>query len=154
METQKLNIAAVFAIALTAMVVTALATSLLMAYQRVPNYGSVKALNIGVYSDAACTNNLTSINWGFLEPGENASREIWIKNLGNTKITLNMTTESWDPNNASDYIKLSWDYTGQVLDVNQSIKAVLSLSVSKDIEGTGITEFLFTIVIKGIEYKL
>lgn len=85
METQKLNIAAVFAIALTAMVVTALATSLLMAYQRVPNYGSVKALNIGVYSDAACTNNLTSINWGFLEPGANASKEIWIKTLETRK---------------------------------------------------------------------
>ncbi len=152
METQKFNIAVIFAIALTAMVITALAASLLMAYQRVPNYGSVKAVGVGVYSDSSCANNLTSINWGLIEPGAKASREIWIKNIGNTKITLNMTTESWNPNSASDYMELSWNVEGQVLNVNQSIKAVLNLSVSTDIEGTGITEFSFTVVIKGIEY--
>ncbi|MDH7606668.1 MAG: hypothetical protein QHH12_02715 [Candidatus Bathyarchaeota archaeon] len=152
METQKFNIAVIFAIALTAMVVTALAASLLMDYRRVPNYGSVKAVRIGVYSNSACTNNLTSINWGLLEAGAEASREIWIKNIGNTKITLNMTTENWDPNSASDYMELSWNMEGQVLDVNQSIKAVLTLFVSADIKETGITEFSFTIVIKGIEY--
>ncbi|MGQ9538267.1 MAG: hypothetical protein ACUVTE_01580 [Candidatus Bathycorpusculaceae bacterium] len=152
METQKFNIAAIFAIALTAMVATALAASLLMAYQRVPNYGSVKALNIGVYSDSACTNNLTSIKWGFLEPGAETSKEIWIKNIGNTKITLNMTTEGWNPNFASDYIELSWDVEGQVLNVNQTVKAVLSLFVSTDVEETGLTGFRFDIVIKGTEY--
>lgn len=152
MEKQKINIAVIFAIALTAMVLTALAASLLTTYQRVPNYGSVKAVDVGVYSDSACTNNLTYINWGLIGPGAQASRNIWIKNIGNTKITLNMTTESWNPNFASDYIELSWDIEGRTLDVNQSIKAVLTLSVSTDIEGTEITEFSFTIVIKGIEY--
>jgi hypothetical protein len=152
METQKFNIAVIFAIALTAMVVTALAASLLTAYQRVPNYGSVKAVGVGVYGDSTCRNNLTSIDWGFLEPGLNTTKDIWIKNIGNMKIKLNMTTENWDPNSASDHIELSWDVEGRVLDVNQSIKAVLTLFVSTDIKETGITRFEFTIVIKGTEH--
>jgi hypothetical protein len=152
METQKINAAAILTIALTGIVVSALAAGLLIAYQRVPNQGYVKAVGVGVYTNADCTNNMTSINWGFLEPGATATQEVWIKNIGNTRIMLNMTTESWNPNYASNYITLSWDREGQVLNATQSFKAVLTLSVSTAITGTNITDFSFTIVITGTEY--
>jgi hypothetical protein len=151
METQRMNVAMVLAIALTLIIVSALAASLLTAYQKVPTQGSVKAVGVGVYSDAACTNNLTSIDWGFLEPGTNYTRDIWVKNIGNTRIMLNMTTESWNPAFASNYITLGWDREGQFLNATQSFKAVLTLSVSKAINATNITDFSFTIVITGTE---
>lgn len=151
MQTQKINAAAIFAIALTGIVVSALAASLLMAYQKVPNYGNVKAVGVGVYSDAACTNNLTSIDWGFLASGANYTHEVWIKNIGTTPITLNMTTEGWNPSLASNYITLRWDREGLVLSATESVKAVLTLSVSTVITETEIAEFSFTTVITGIE---
>jgi len=151
METQKFNIAAIFAIALTAMVITALAVTSLIAYYRAPNYGSVKAVKVGVYSDKDCKNNLTSIDWGLLAPGTTSTKIIWIKNIGNTKITLNMTTDNWKPINASNYVKLNWNCTGQVLNVNQTIRAALTMNVLEAVKETEITEFSFDIVIIGTE---
>lgn len=150
MEVQKTNLAVVFAVALAAMVMTALAASLLPA-QRIPSSGSVKTLVIGVYSDSACTQNLTTINWGLVEAGGNRQQEIWIKNLGNTRVKLNMTTESWNPIEAKNYITITWDKEGQGLDAGQSVKAVLTLTVSASVVQTSIRDFSFTIVIRGSE---
>jgi hypothetical protein len=152
METQKINASIILAIALTGIIVSALAASLLTDLQRVPNQGSVKAVRVGVYSDSACTNNLTSINWGLLAPETSYTKDVWIKNIGNTRIMLNMTTEGWNPSYASNYITLGWDREGQLLNATQSFKAVLTLSVSTGITSTNITDFSFTIVIKGTEY--
>jgi len=151
METQKFNIATIFAIALTAMVITALAATSLTAYHRTLNYGSVKAAKVGVYSDKDCKNNLTSIDWGVLEPGANITKIIWIKNIGNTNITLDMRTEDWNPTNAGDYIKLNWNCTGRVLSVDQIISAALTLNVLEAVKEAKITEFSFYIIIIGTE---
>ena len=152
METQKINASIILAIALTGIIVSALAASLLTDLQRVPNQGSVKAVRVGVYSDSACTNNLTSINWGLLAPETSSTKDVWIKNIGNTRIMLNMTTEGWNPSYASNYITLGWDREGQLLNATQSFKAVLTLSVSTGITSTNITDFSFNIVITGTEY--
>lgn len=109
METQKINATAILAIVLTGIVVTALATGLLMAYQRVPNYAYVKSVGVGVYWDAACTENVTTISWGLLEPGSNTTKTVWIKNTGNIPLVLNMTAESWNPTEAENYITLTWN---------------------------------------------
>jgi hypothetical protein len=152
METQKINASIILAIALTGIIVSALAASLLTDLQRVPNQASVKAVRVGVYSDSACTNNLTSINWGLLTPETSYTKDVWIKNIGNTRIMLNMTTEGWNPSYASNYITLGWDREGQLLNATQSFKAVLTLSVSTGITSTNITDFSFNIVITGTEY--
>jgi hypothetical protein len=152
METQKINASIILAIALTGIIVSALAASLLTDLQRVPNQASVKAVRVGVYSDSACTNNLTSINWGLLTPETSYTKDVWIKNIGNTRIMLNMTTEGWNPSYANNYITLGWDREGQLLNATQSFKAVLTLSVSTDITSTNITDFSFNIVITGTEY--
>lgn len=152
MEAPKSNLAVVFTIALAAMIVTALAASQL-ALQRVPSSGSVmKTLRIAVFQDAACKQNLTSIDWGLVEAGKSYQRVIWIKNTGNTPVKLNMTTESWDPAGARDYIHLTWNREEQSLAVGQSFNATLTLSVSSNVVQTGVRDFTFTIVISGYEY--
>jgi len=150
MEAPKSNLAIVFAIALAAMITTALATSQL-ALHRVPSSGSVKTLRIAVFQDATCKQNLTSINWGLVEAGGSRQQPIWIKNTGNTPVRLNMTTENWSPSQAKYYITLSWDKEGRVLDAGQVIDATLKLEVSQSVAQTNIMEFSFTIVITGIE---
>jgi len=115
----------------------------------ISNTGSIKAIGVGVYWDQACTNPVSSINWGILEPGSNVNRTVYIRNEGNTAARLAMATSNWSPSNASSYIALSWDYGGQTLNVIEVIQVTLTLSVSTDI--AGITNFSFDITITASE---
>ncbi len=122
-----------------------LVSSAITSNKTVSNNGSVKGIGVGVYSDSACTNALTSINWGTLDPGSNANKTVYIRNEGNSVATLSMTTSNWNPASASSYMTLSWNYGGQTLDVNQVVQIRLTLSVSSSV--TGITNFSFDITI-------
>jgi hypothetical protein len=150
MAERKISVGAVMAIAVTAVVLNVLAAGLLIAYNRIPNTGSVKAVGVGVYWDGDCTDNVTSVDWGFLEPGATSNVNVYIKNEGNVPVVLNMTTDNWNPVSASDYIALTWDREGYVLDSNSVVQAVLTLSVSSGI--SEVTSFGFEIVITGTEY--
>lgn len=151
MEATKTNSLIILFVVFSLTVVSVLAASLLMAYQRVPNQGNVKAVGVGVYWDETCVNNVTLIDWGFLEPGATANHVVWVRNEGNTALVLNMTVENWSPSNASNFLDLTWDYNGQVLDVGQKISVGLVLSISSNI--SGIDDFSFDIVIVGIEFS-
>jgi len=111
------------------------------------NVGTVRAIGVNVYWDSGCTNPLSSINWGVLEPGSNQNVTCYIRNEGNSASTLSMYTSNWNPSNASDYMTLSWDYGGQSIDPNEVIKVTFNLSVSASI--SGITSFSFDITIVG-----
>jgi hypothetical protein len=149
MAMQKIPIGAVLAIAATAIIFSALATGLLFAYQRVPNTGNVKAVGVGVYLDSDCTNNVTSIDWGFLEPGAVTNRTVYVKNDGNVRAMLNMTTSSWSLG-AYGNITLSWNREGYLLNSGLVVQAVFTLSVSSNI--TGVTSFSFDMTITGTEH--
>ncbi len=113
----------------------------------VPSTGTVKAIGVGVYWDSGCTSQVTSIDWGTVEPGATKSVIVFIKNEGSAPATLSLETENWNPSTASSYISLSWDYAGTVVDVDDVVQVLLSLSVSDTI--VGITSFSFDIVIIG-----
>jgi hypothetical protein len=96
--------------------------------------------NLGVYSDSACQNAITTINWGSITPGQDIARTIYIKNTGlGTSLTLSMETSNWSPANANGPITITWDKQGTVLAPAQSTAAVLTLSVSSSI--SGVTDF-------------
>jgi hypothetical protein len=109
--------------------------------------GTVKALGVGVYWDSGCSQSVSVIDWGSVEPGAVKNVTIYVRNEGNTPATLSLQTSNWNPANATDYISLSWNYNGQTIDLNQVIGVTLSLSISSNIEG--ITTFSFDIVIVG-----
>jgi hypothetical protein len=100
---------------------------------------------IGVYWDSECIDPVASIDWGMIEPGAIKNVTVYVRNEGNTTATISLSTENWNPANASNYMNLTWDYTGQVIDVGEVVQVTLSLSVSNTIEG--ITNFSFDIVI-------
>ena len=122
-----------------------LVSSAIMNNKTVSSNGSVKGVGVGVYWDQPCTNTISSISWGTLDPGSNVNKTIYIRNEGNTAATLSMTTSNWNPTNASSYMTLSWNYGGQTLSVNQVVQVKLTLSVSSSV--TGITNFSFDITI-------
>ena len=133
--------------ALIGLIVTT--TGLLSVNQTVSSSGTVTAIDVGVYSDSACTTELTSINWGIISPGNSVSRTIYLKNTGNAQITLFMTKTNWNPVNADGPITLTWNRENATLNVDQVTSAILTLSLSESI--SGITNFSVEIVFTGTE---
>jgi hypothetical protein len=107
----------------------------------------VKGIRVGIYWNSACTNQTSSINWGMVNPGSNKTVTVYVRNEGNTIITLSKTIQSWNPSNASSYMTLNWNYTSQSLSVNQVLTIGLTLSVSSTI--SGISSFSFSLTIIG-----
>jgi hypothetical protein len=147
MAMQKTTIGTVLAIALMGVVVTALGA--LVANRTISSTGNITAVGVGVYSDAACTTTLSTINWGTLSPGGTATQTIYVRNEGTVSVTLTMTTGSWNPASASSYIGLTWNRENYVLAAGSVVQASLTLTVSSSI--TGITSFSFTITITGTQ---
>ena len=137
-------------IALLGLVMYTLALSALGTVQTnrtISNAGTVKAIGVGVYSDSECTSPLSSIDWGTLEPGTTKDVTCYVKNEGNSASVLSMETSNWSPPSVSDYMTLSWDYTGQPLNPDEVVEVTFTLTVSPSIDG--ITSFSFDIVIVG-----
>jgi len=113
----------------------------------VSNAGEVRTIGVGVYQDSGCTNILRFIDWGVLEPGSSKNFACYIRNELSSVSTLSMSTSSWEPPNAADFLTLSWDYGGQSIDIDDVVQVTFTLSVDASIEG--ITSFSFNITIAG-----
>ena len=111
----------------------------------VPSNRSVKGINVGLYSDQACTTPVESIQWGLIEPGATANQTVYIRNEGKSETTLTMTLSNWNPTNSSNHIGLNWDYTGQTLDISQVIQVRFTLFILENIQE--ITDFSFDVTI-------
>ena len=134
----------------TALACVAAVTWIIVTYALMGSYvlhssGTIKGLGVGIYSDNGCTRTLTSIDWGMADPGSTKNVTIYVRNEGNTPITLSLSTANWNPSNAANYMPLSWNYNGQTIAVNQVVQITLSLSISSSIQG--ITAYSFDIVI-------
>jgi hypothetical protein len=134
-------------IAVAAILMMTTALAVIQPSRTVTNSGTIEALNVGVYQDSACTQALSTLNWGTLKPGTSANRTIYVKNTGNAALTLNMTVTSWNPSAASSYITLTWDRQDSILTQGNSVPALLVLSVSANVNG--FTDFNCTTIIAG-----
>ena len=144
---RKISTGAIIAIAMVGLILTVTTTGLLSVSQSVSSSGTVTAINVGVYSDSACTQTVTSIDWGTISPGNSATRTVYVKNTGNAQITLSMTKANWNPAGADGPITLTWNRESTTLSVGASTSALFTLSVSSGI--SGITAFSVNIVITG-----
>jgi hypothetical protein len=147
MKAKALSTSAIIAIAVTGLFLTLLTTGLLTSSQTVSSIGTVTALNVGVYSDSACTQNCTSIDWGTLAPGNSTTKTVYIKNTGSVPATLSMATTNWVPSNANTYLTLTWNRANYVLNAGTSVSATLTLTASSS--AGAITTFSVSIVITG-----
>lgn len=109
--------------------------------------GTVTTVGVGAYWDEGCTNAVTMVNWGNIEPGESKKVLIYIKNEGSTPVTLSMNTTDWSPSSAENYMSLSWDYSGGQIAAGGAVRVTLTLTVSSS--ASGITSFTFDIIITG-----
>jgi uncharacterized membrane protein len=113
------------------------------------NTGIVKSPNINVYSESGCINEVSSIDWGSLDPGASRSITVYINNTGNIDLRLSLNTERWNPQNATTYINLAWNYSGALIRPKEAMPITLTLTISSSTKG--ITNFSFDILIIGTE---
>ena len=103
----------------------------------------------GVYWDATAISEVTSVEWGELEPDQTGNVTFYIKNEGTSSLYANMTWAegSWDPPDAFQYFDLTWDFEDKFVKPGFGQRVRLQLHVHSDI--TGVTGFSFDIVITG-----
>jgi hypothetical protein len=147
MAIRKISTGAIIAIAIVGLILTATTAGLLSVSQQIPSSGTVTSVNVEVYSDSACTQTYTAINWGVISPGNSVTKTIYVKNTGNVPITLSMTKTGWNPSSANGPITITWNKESATLNAGQSTAATLTLSVASDI--SSITSFSVNIVIAG-----
>ncbi len=110
--------------------------------------GKVQAVNVGVYSDAACTTSCSAIDWGHIKAGGVVTRIVHVKNLGSTVVSLRLSTSSWNPVKAASLITLSWNVSSSYqLQAGKVVPVLLSLKAAPS---TGsLSDFSFNVVVTG-----
>jgi len=149
MITKKFSKLAIIVISIAVVLTTLVTLAALSASRNVTLDGTITSVNVGVYSDAACTQTCTTINVGSLNPGSAFTQTVYIKNTGTVPVTLSMNTSNWNPAEASSYLTLSWNRQNYVLNAGLSVQATLTLTAATN---TGsLTTFSFTATITGTQ---
>jgi hypothetical protein len=145
MAMQKMVFGTALAVVVVLMMTSVLA--LIQSNTSFTNSGIVGTVNVGVYSNTACTQTVSSLAWGTMNPGTSTVQTVYVKNLGSVTMTLNMTSNSWTPSNSPTYMSLTWNAEGESVAAGSSVQANFTLTISPSI--TGISAFSFNIVITG-----
>ena len=132
---------------LVASVMVASTFALFTIQKNIPGTGSIKGLGLGIYWDQQCENPTSEIDFGLLEPGSQKDYTLYLRNEGNTVLTLNMTPKNWNPTEAANYMTLTWNREGHQISPDQVISFVITLSVSSNIQD--ISSFSLDITISG-----
>lgn len=135
--------------ALAVLVAVAFAYGVQQVQVRIPATGNVKAIGLGVYSDQACMNVLSSIDWGLLAPGESKAVTFYLKSLSNVNASLSLSNGNWAPSGAGNYISLAWNRESYHILPGEVVSAVLTLQVSSSIQG--VSSFSFDAIVTATE---
>lgn len=140
----------VIALILLSSFILAQVMSAIQTSNTISNVGTLKLnADIGVYWDAGFANRTTAINWGTLDPGTTKSFSVYIRNEGNSALTLGISASNWYPSSASNYMTLTWNYNDQPIGFGEYVQITLTLAVRSSI--TGILDFHFDLTIVGNE---
>ena len=126
-----------------------LTVGLLNSQVNVNNSGVFTTANIGVYTTAGCTQNLTSIAWGNVRAGQSYTKTGYIKNTGNLNMTLGLSTSNWNPSALSSILGVTWNYAGQKLTPGQVLAVTWTLTIPSGV--TGYSGFSFDMMVTGTE---
>ncbi len=149
MFNEKFSVIILLTVMTMAVASVVLTSGILFESKTINNAGNVNSVGVGVYWEQECTNEVTIVDWEYVEPGSTQNVTIYIKNEGNTPMTLNMTTDSWSPVSAPSYITLEWNREGTQVLAYSTLETILTLQVSSNI--TEISTFNFNLTITGTE---
>lgn len=135
----------VFAI-INVLLIAGIASTQLVVFR---NTAIVKSIHVGVYWDANCSIPVQGIDWGVIEPGENKTIMVYVRNEGNWAFSLSIWAANWSSPEAEQYMNFTSDYQGQPVAVNEVIPVALILSVAPEIQNIKSFSFDVVIVISG-----
>jgi hypothetical protein len=133
------------AVLLSIVALTVFASGFTQSSVRIVGRGTVKAVGVGVFWNSNCTNPVSFIDWGMVEPGSMNNVTVYVRNEGNVAADLSLATDNWNPSSASNYMAFTWNYANQPLQPLEVVQVVLTLTVSSSIQG--IESFSFDIAI-------
>ena len=118
------------------------------------NIQSVKSelvieIGIGVYWDFNCSDPISSVDWGSMKPGSSKNMIIFVRNEGNESVTLSIATSNWNPPEAANFVHLTWNYTGEIVEESGVLSVTLSLHVDVGIKGISAIAFDAILVATG-----
>ena len=122
--------------------------SMFLSSATIGSRGTVRTSGVGVYWDEICSNPVSYVDWGIVDPGSQKNVRVYVRNEGNVYAPISLDTVNWDPVQASSCITLDWDYSGQLLKPKESTRITLILQISPGIQN--VTGFDFDIVIAQI----
>jgi len=112
-----------------------------------PIRGDVKTISVGIYWNANCISNISSIDWGIIEPGSSKNMTIYVRNEGDAEMVLSFNTTNWTPPDASQHISISWDHDGRSIRPNEVIGVTMAITIWTTIGN--IKSHAFDLQIKG-----
>ena len=112
----------------------------------ISSVGTFKAIGIGVYWDTQSTKRVDKLDWGLLAAGSQKSFTVYVKNEGALPLTLSVSTSNWDPQVASNFLTLNWNYNGQAVTGGKTLPVVITLTVSDGVSGVDTFNFDVTAV--------
>lgn len=98
-----------------------------------PSGGSVKTVGVGIYWDINCSETVSYLDWGIVEPGSSENVTIYIRNEGNADTVLSFNTSNWTPLAASQHITINWDYDGRSVQPDEVIRVTFTITLSPSI---------------------
>ena len=142
---RKMPAAAIITVAIAGLFLTLTITGVLGA----PKRATVSAVNVGVYSDSKCEVNCSAIDWGNISPGEVITKTVYVKNTGDSRVSLSLAASIWNPIEAESLFELSWNLGRRSLGAGKAVPATLTLSAAPDLGS--LSSFKFTISIVGTQ---
>jgi len=130
-------IVAIIAVASTTLVSMMLSYSDYDVY--VPSLGTIKTIDVEIYWDPNGENKTETLGWDEIKIEKLSWDEIkfdplnttvYVKSISNFRVTLNIFLTDWDPVEISDYLTISWDYNGTIINPGEIIPVVMTLSAS------------------------
>ena len=123
-------------------------TGILDPSKNIVQANTVNGIGAGIYWDQTCIDTTTSFDWGNIQAGSSKTIRIYIRNEDNLPVLLSLSTSNWNPSISADYMSLKWNYSGQILKLNEVIPLQITLAINSTING--IAEFSFTTTITTI----
>lgn len=133
-----------------------------------PSIGTIRMIGVKAYWDASLENETEELEWGIIYPGSLDNATFYLKSMSNVETTLKLSTSNWtflnssdmiiqEPNNITEYMNLTWNYSNETLSPGEAIQVMLTLRVDDSpafiefLIENNVANFAFDIIIRPSE---
>jgi hypothetical protein len=113
----------------------------------IPNSINIYTSGIEAYWDDQKTQRVTTIDWGWMYPGNSSTRTLYLYNPGNNRLNITKTLINWNPSNASIYVTILWTPDLIQLESQLLTQTTITLTLSSSVAPTMISHITFDILV-------